>query len=232
MALAYTAPTWTDGSGEGISAANLQAISNCLEGLVQGTDKAVHSIAINGSTITFTFADGTQETATAVDLKSVVSIEKTATVGSVDTYTITYSDGTTSTFFVTNGRDGAIQYTAGTGISISEENVISATGGGGGSTVTVDHDGTASDTGVRKQRIGIDGVYYDVDGSAYMEKTANSASFVFTNSTHITSDTVVDGPYTDTWGDNPSNVVTDGSAHTVTVTFSAAQTRTVRIYIK
>lgn len=33
-----------------------------------------------------------------------------------------------------DGRDGAIQYTAGTGISISDENVISATGGGGSST--------------------------------------------------------------------------------------------------
>ena len=33
-----------------------------------------------------------------------------------------------------DGRDGAIQYTAGTGITISDENVISATGGGGAST--------------------------------------------------------------------------------------------------
>ena len=37
---------------------------------------------------------------------SVVSIEKTGTSGLVDTYTITYSDGTTSTFTVTNGADG------------------------------------------------------------------------------------------------------------------------------
>ena len=37
---------------------------------------------------------------------SVVSITKTATSGNVDTYTITYSDGSTSTFTVTNGTDG------------------------------------------------------------------------------------------------------------------------------
>ena len=37
---------------------------------------------------------------------SIVSIEKTDTVGLVDTYTITYTDGTTSTFSITNGKDG------------------------------------------------------------------------------------------------------------------------------
>ena len=37
---------------------------------------------------------------------SVVSIEKTGTEGLVDTYTITYSNNTTSTFTVTNGADG------------------------------------------------------------------------------------------------------------------------------
>lgn len=125
MAQAYTAPTWTDGSGEGISASNLQSISNTLQGIVQGTDKAIHNISINGSTITFTFVDGTIETAQAVDLKGISSIAKTSTLGNVDTYTITYSDGTTSTFYVTNGRDGAIQYTEGTNIHIDNENVIS-----------------------------------------------------------------------------------------------------------
>ena len=40
------------------------------------------------------------------DGRSVVSIEKTGTEGLVDTYTITYSDNTTSTFTVTNGEEG------------------------------------------------------------------------------------------------------------------------------
>lgn len=38
---------------------------------------------------------------------SVRSIEKTSTLGLVDTYTITYTDGTTTTFNVTNGSNGA-----------------------------------------------------------------------------------------------------------------------------
>ncbi len=41
------------------------------------------------------------------DGRSVLSIEKTSSDGDVDTYTITYSDGTTSTFKVTNGSDGS-----------------------------------------------------------------------------------------------------------------------------
>ena len=106
MALAYTAPTWVDGSGTGISASQLQALCNCIEGLVQGTDKAVHTIAMLNNTITLTFADGTQETVTATGMKGVSSITKTGSSGLVDTYTITYSDGTTSTFTVTNGADG------------------------------------------------------------------------------------------------------------------------------
>lgn len=40
------------------------------------------------------------------DGKSIKAIEKTSTSGLVDTYTITYTDGTTSIFTVTNGKGG------------------------------------------------------------------------------------------------------------------------------
>jgi len=40
------------------------------------------------------------------DGRGIVSVEKTATSGLVDTYTITYTDETTSTFDVTNGSSG------------------------------------------------------------------------------------------------------------------------------
>lgn len=43
------------------------------------------------------------------DGKSVVSIAKTSTSGLVDIYTITFSDGTTSTFTVTNGESNSIE---------------------------------------------------------------------------------------------------------------------------
>ena len=36
----------------------------------------------------------------------IASITKTSATGLVDTYTITYTDGTTTTFTVTNGADG------------------------------------------------------------------------------------------------------------------------------
>ena len=105
-ALAYTAPTWTDGSGQGITAAQLQAICNCVEGLVQGEDKAIHNISISGSVITIIFADGSIDTSTITGLKWVSNIAKTGTSGLVDTYTITFTDGSTQTFTVTNGAQG------------------------------------------------------------------------------------------------------------------------------
>lgn len=42
--------------------------------------------------------------------KGIVSVTKTSTVGPTDTYTITYTDGTTSTFDVTNGSNDSTLY--------------------------------------------------------------------------------------------------------------------------
>ena len=43
------------------------------------------------------------------DGRGIASISKTGTTGSVDTYTITYTDNTTSTFTVNNADSIAIQ---------------------------------------------------------------------------------------------------------------------------
>jgi len=43
------------------------------------------------------------------DGNGIVSVVKTATAGLVDTYTITFSDGSTTTFQVRNGEDGSSQ---------------------------------------------------------------------------------------------------------------------------
>ena len=51
-------------------------------------------------------------------VRSIQSVEKTATNGLVDTYTILFTDGTTSTFELTNGEDGD----AGVGIANVEIN--------------------------------------------------------------------------------------------------------------
>ena len=53
----------------------------------------------------------------------ITSIVKTSTVGLVDTYTITYDDGTTTTYNITNGQNGSKWYKgtaiSGTGTSIT-----------------------------------------------------------------------------------------------------------------
>ncbi len=55
--------------------------------------------------------------------KSIKSIKKTATNGLVDTYTITYTDGSTFTYEVTNGKDGEDGDNAGGGASFTIEDL-------------------------------------------------------------------------------------------------------------
>lgn len=54
----------------------------------------------------------------------ILKIEKTSSEGLIDTYTIYYTNGSTTTFDVTNG--GSLTYTAGNGITIAEDNTIAA----------------------------------------------------------------------------------------------------------
>ena len=56
--------------------------------------------------VVFTISDG-ETGATGADGVGVAKVEKTATNGNVDTYTITLTNGKTYTFTVTNGKDGA-----------------------------------------------------------------------------------------------------------------------------
>lgn len=73
--------------------------------------------------------------------KSIQTIEKTGTAGLVDTYTITYSDGTTSTFDVTNGNGIASVAKTGT-VGLIDTYTITFQDG---STTTFEvHNGTAS----------------------------------------------------------------------------------------
>ena len=78
------------------------AVSNITGGhRVVVTDK-------NGSH-TFDVMDG-QTGATGADGVGIASIAKTSSVGLVDTYTITLTNGNTSTFTVTNGQDGSSDF--------------------------------------------------------------------------------------------------------------------------
>lgn len=114
---------------------------------------------------------------------SIQNIEKTSTSGSVDTYTITYSDGSTSTFKVTNGVDGSqgIQGEKGEDgrtptISISEDGywVID------GVKSTTLAQGVKGDTG-EKGDSGEPGTkwIYDKGNPIDLNKTSNKGDFYF-----------------------------------------------------
>lgn len=211
--------------------------------------------------------------ATGATGNGIASIAKTGTSGLVDTYTITFTDGTTTTFTVTNGQDGQgsgdmlksvydtdndgkvdaaedadtvnghtvgvdvpsdavftdTTYSAGAGISISANEISNS----GVRSVSVPFNGTATATSYRSQTLskntGGSTSYSDINASRYMEISNTSATtYTFTNSIITTSSAIE--VYTDTYGDNPSNVTVSSS--TCTVTFDEAKTRTVRIYIK
>lgn len=63
-----------------------------------------------------------------LDGNGIVSIEKTATAGLVDTYTVTYTDGTTDTFNVTNGAAGAPGADGEDGVGITDIQKTSTVG--------------------------------------------------------------------------------------------------------
>lgn len=68
-------------------------------------------------------SQGVLKGADGADGNGIISIVKTATVGLVDTYTITFDDGTTTTYDITNGSNGSKWYKgtaiSGTGTSIT-----------------------------------------------------------------------------------------------------------------
>ena len=68
-------------------------------------------------------SQGVLKGADGADGNGIVSIVKTATVGLVDTYTITFDDGSTETYQITNGQNGSKWYKgtaiSGTGTSIT-----------------------------------------------------------------------------------------------------------------
>lgn len=83
--------------------------------VTQTESGAVITIIDKDGTTIATIANGTsgadgqdgQDGRDGQDGIGIVSIELTGTSGLVDTYTITYTDGSTSSFNVTNGEDGS-----------------------------------------------------------------------------------------------------------------------------
>lgn len=76
------------------------------------TGNGIASVVLNSDyTLTITYTDGESVTLGSIRGETgngIASVTKTATEGLVDTYTITFTDGTSTTFTVTNGQDAEI----------------------------------------------------------------------------------------------------------------------------
>lgn len=81
-------------TGDGLTAESSHSGTNTTVNIINATTQQIVD--------SFDVPDGVPG-ATGV---GIASIAKTATAGLVDTYTITYTDGTSTTFTVTNGQDG------------------------------------------------------------------------------------------------------------------------------
>lgn len=90
------------------------------------------------------------------DGNGIANIAKTSTSGLVDTYTITYTNGSTSTFEVTNGRDGA-QGAQGVGVQSITQTSTSTESSGVNVITCVLTDGTTSTFEVRNGASGAQG---------------------------------------------------------------------------
>ena len=102
-------------------------------------------------------------------------------------------------------------------------------------TVAVDHSGSASASGVRSQRIGINGVYNVIDGTRYMEQTKTvstsaDTTYTFSNSA-ITASSAIK-VFADRFGIAPSNMTISSGQCVVTIPKqSSAFSLAIRIYI-
>lgn len=111
---------------------------------------------------------------TGDDGRGISSVAKTGASGLVDTYTITYTDGTTSTFTVTNGQDGddGVTFTP----SVSSEGVISWTNDGGlPNPQTVNIKGPKGDDG---DVSAVNGISPDANGNVTIPNATQSVSGV------------------------------------------------------
>ena len=100
--------TYTDGTTSTFIVANGQDGPQGIQGF-PGVDGHTPTIVIgeNGNWIVDDVDTGVSAKGqNGADGRSILSIEKTETNGLIDTYTITYSDNTTSSFIVVNGQDG------------------------------------------------------------------------------------------------------------------------------
>ena len=128
----YTTPSIRGAQGDAFEYSDFTpAQLEALTGPQGETGNGIASASVTNYQLVLLFTDGTTyksgslrgakgstgaKGATGATGNGISRIEKTSTEGLVDTYTITFTNGTTTTFNVTNGREA---YTAGTGIDIT-----------------------------------------------------------------------------------------------------------------
>lgn len=92
-------------SGRGIASIEKTSTDNLIDiYTITYTDNTTSTFQVKNGKDGTNGIDG-KDGANGQDGRGIVSIEKTSTSGLVDTYTITYTDDTTSTYSVTNGKD-------------------------------------------------------------------------------------------------------------------------------
>ncbi len=78
-------------------------------GVVEG--RGITNASLQEDQLVLTFSDGATQNVGNVKGRGVQSIAKTGTAGKVDTYTVTYTDGSTWSYTVQNGKDAAFDGT-------------------------------------------------------------------------------------------------------------------------
>ena len=208
-------------------------ISNIAKTGTQGLVDTYTITMTDGTTYTFTVTNGQNGSGTGDMLQSDYDNDSTVkNGGGIKAWVQTWVQ---SLGYITglawSALTGKPFNTVGNGLTVSN-NVLTANV----HSVTVDHIGTASATSARVQRVGVNGTYYEIDGTKYMEysqtlSTSADTVYTFTNSA-ITADSAVD-VWTDIRGIIPSDQVTTSGQCVVTFPQqSTAQTMTCRIYVK
>lgn len=125
--------TWTD--GDSYTTPSIRG----AQGIQGETGVSITGVTLNSNyTLTISFSDGTSTTTDSIrgakgeqgeTGNGIASIAKTSSVGLIDTYTVTYTDGSTWTYNVINGQNGtgSVADVWQNGVSVLDDDVAKIT---------------------------------------------------------------------------------------------------------
>lgn len=125
--------TWTN--GDSYTTPSIRG----AQGIQGETGVSITGVTLNSNyTLTISFSDGTSTTTDSIrgakgeqgeTGNGIASIAKTSSVGLIDTYTVTYTDGSTWTYNVTNGQNGtgSVADVWQNGVSVLDDDVAKIT---------------------------------------------------------------------------------------------------------